>query len=156
MRACAVCLLERIMDGIADSLARYGFRPISRDAGVVQAGPQSLRRLVKKAPMSKQSGERARPALRRFASDPRNSVELRRTLAETQQQLEHEQEGPERAESMTRSVDAFLAMLAHELRQPLAAALHRAARRRCVRGVADFSRRAQAASRTARRPYDRR
>ena len=73
--------------------------------------------------MSKQSGERARPALRRFASDPRNSVELRRTLAETQQQLEHEQEGRERAESMTRSVDAFLAMLSHELRQPLAAAL---------------------------------
>jgi hypothetical protein len=107
MRACAVCLLERIMVGIADSLARYGFRPISRDAGVVQAGPQSLRRLVKKAPMSKQSGERARPALRRFASDPKNSVELRRTLAETQQQLEHEQEGRERA----------------ELRQPLAAAL---------------------------------
>jgi hypothetical protein len=57
--------------------------------------------------MSKQSGERARPALRRFASDPKNSVELRRTLAETQQQLEHEQEGRERA----------------ELRQPLAAAL---------------------------------
>jgi signal transduction histidine kinase len=47
--------------------------------------------------MSKQSGERARPALGRFASDPRKSVELR---------------GRERAESMTRSVDAFLAMLA--------------------------------------------
>ena len=73
--------------------------------------------------MSKQTGERARPALRRFASDARNSVELRRTLAETQQQLQHEQEGRERAESMTRSVDDFLATLAHELRQPLAAAL---------------------------------
>ena len=73
--------------------------------------------------MSKQSGERARPALRRFASHDRNAVELRRTLAETQQQLQHEQEGRERAESMTRSVDDFLATLAHELRQPLAAAL---------------------------------
>jgi signal transduction histidine kinase len=61
--------------------------------------------------------------LRRLTTDSSNSVELRRTLAETQQQLRHEQEGRERAESMTRAVDDFLATLAHELRQPLAAAL---------------------------------
>ena len=73
--------------------------------------------------MSKQSGERARPTLRRLASGAGTSVELRRTLAETQQQLQQEHEGRERAELMTRSVDDFLAMLAHELRQPLAAAL---------------------------------
>jgi signal transduction histidine kinase len=73
--------------------------------------------------MSKQSGERARPVLRRLTTDSSNSVELRRTLAETQQRLLHEQEGRERAESMTRAVDDFLATLAHELRQPLAAAL---------------------------------
>ncbi|HET9833949.1 MAG TPA: HAMP domain-containing sensor histidine kinase [Vicinamibacterales bacterium] len=72
--------------------------------------------------MSK-SGERARPALSRFASDGKSTIELRRTLAQTQQQLQHEQESRERAESMTRAVDDFLAMFAHELRQPLAAAL---------------------------------
>ena len=72
--------------------------------------------------MSKQSGERARSAPTRFASHPRNSA-LRRTLAQTQQKLQHEQENRERAESLTRSVDDFLATLAHELRQPLAAAL---------------------------------
>jgi signal transduction histidine kinase len=73
--------------------------------------------------MSKHSGERARPALARFTSDGNGSVELRRTLAQTREQLQHEQEGRERAESMTRSVDDFLAMFAHELRQPLAAAI---------------------------------
>ena len=73
--------------------------------------------------MSKQSGDRARPALGRFASDTRSSIDLRRTLAETQDQLKHEQKGRRRAESMTRATDDFLAMLAHELRQPLAAAL---------------------------------
>jgi signal transduction histidine kinase len=71
--------------------------------------------------MSKQSGERARAVPRRLTTSA--SVALRRTLAETQQQLQHEQEGRERAESMTRAVDDFLATLAHELRQPLAAAL---------------------------------
>jgi len=73
--------------------------------------------------MPKQSGERARPTPARLVSDAKTSVELRRTLAETQQLLRHEQEGRERAESMTRSADDFLATLAHELRQPLAAAL---------------------------------
>lgn len=73
--------------------------------------------------MAKQSSERARPVLRRLATRSRDNVELQRTLAETQQLLQHEQEGRERAESMTRAVDDFLATLAHELRQPLAAAL---------------------------------
>jgi signal transduction histidine kinase len=73
--------------------------------------------------MAKQSSERARPALRRLTTDSRNNTELRRTLAATQQRLECEQEGRQRAESMTRTVDDFLATLAHELRQPLAAAL---------------------------------
>jgi signal transduction histidine kinase len=73
--------------------------------------------------MAKQSSEGARPVLRRLATETRNSVELRRTLAATQQKLQHEQEERERAESMTRVVDDFLATLAHELRQPLAAAL---------------------------------
>jgi len=71
--------------------------------------------------MSKQSGERARPVIRQFES--KKSVELRRTLAETQQLLHREQQERERAETMTRAVDEFLATLAHELRQPLAAAL---------------------------------
>ena len=73
--------------------------------------------------MAKQSSERARPVLRRLTTDSRDSTELRRTLAATQQQLQCEQEGRQRAESMTRTVDDFLATLAHELRQPLAAAL---------------------------------
>ena len=50
-------------------------------------------------------------------------MQLERTLAETQELLHHEQQERERAESMTRAVDEFLATLAHELRQPLAAAL---------------------------------
>ncbi len=73
--------------------------------------------------MSKQSSERARSAPSRFTSSAKRSVELRRTLAKTQQQLQHEHEERERAESMTRAVDDFLATLAHELRQPIAAAL---------------------------------
>jgi len=73
--------------------------------------------------MAKQSSERARPVLRRLATHSRDNVELQRTLAETRQLLQHEQEGRERAEAMTRAVDDFLATLAHELRQPLAAAL---------------------------------
>lgn len=73
--------------------------------------------------MAKQSGERARPVLRRLTTTSRPNTELRRTLAATRQQLQCEQEGRVRAESMTRAVDDFLATLAHELRQPLAAAL---------------------------------
>lgn len=52
-----------------------------------------------------------------------DSVALRETLAHTRELLQHEQEGRKRAESTTRAVDDFLATLAHELRQPLAAAL---------------------------------
>jgi signal transduction histidine kinase len=73
--------------------------------------------------MAKQSSERARPVLRPLTNPSGDNVELQRTLAETQQLLQHEREGRERAESMTRAVDDFLATLAHELRQPLAAAL---------------------------------
>jgi len=65
--------------------------------------------------MRKTSGGRARATSARVAVHP-PSTQLRRTLAETQQQLA-------RAESATRLVDEFLATLAHELRQPLAAAL---------------------------------
>ncbi len=65
--------------------------------------------------MRKPSGERTRATSARAGVHP-PSTELRRTLAETQQQLA-------RAESATRLVDEFLATLAHELRQPLAAAL---------------------------------
>jgi len=69
--------------------------------------------------MSK-SSERVRSS---FASGAKSTVELRRSLAQTQQQLQQEQESRERAESMTHAVDDFLAVFSHELRQPIAAAL---------------------------------
>jgi len=73
--------------------------------------------------MPKSSADAARSVLGRFGTHTRKSVQLERTLAETQELLHHEQRERERAESMTHAVDEFLATLAHELRQPLAAAL---------------------------------
>src|SRR5437763_16263690 len=50
-------------------------------------------------------------------------IDLRQTLAQTRQLLQPEKEGRERTESSSRAIDEVLAMLAHELRQPVAAAL---------------------------------
>lgn len=50
-------------------------------------------------------------------------VDLRQTLAQTRELLQHEKESRERTESSSRAIDEVLAMLAHELRQPVAAAL---------------------------------
>ncbi len=73
--------------------------------------------------MGKLSGQPARATLGRVASPAKDPVELRRALVKTRRQLQHEQAHRRRAESMTRAADDFLAMLAHELRQPLAAAI---------------------------------
>ena len=72
--------------------------------------------------MSKSSAERVRRDHDSIAH-PDDAVALRQTLAQTRQLLRQEKEGRRRAESTTRAVDDFLATLAHELRQPLAAAI---------------------------------
>src|SRR3954471_14372705 len=54
---------------------------------------------------------------------PTEAVDLRRTLAEVRLQLQGERTARAHAEAAIRATDEFLAMLAHELRQPLAAAL---------------------------------
>jgi PAS domain S-box-containing protein len=96
--------------------AREGIVSTARELDVVRADGQTLKVLVYAVPITDASG-RPRGAFGAFV----DITERRRAEAERDALLAREQEARAAAEEAGRTKDAFLAMLGHELRNPLAA-----------------------------------